>query len=92
MSKLRERVGQVAREARKNRGFASGYAMNLLDAAFGSPDRAEAIVEALEGRLNEQGHLRMSHDHTGCEALSALLRDLAEALGVATGGTDGNTD
>ncbi len=83
-------MGVVAHEARKNRGFASGYAMNLL-AAFGSPDRAVAIVEALEAVTDEaftciRGDEGYDHGKPKdwCELCMAraVLRDLARALEV----------
>jgi hypothetical protein len=108
MSNLRERVRElreVAETIEATGALAWGVASaerRQLKAAFG--DRAEAIVEALEALLDVvsesegiigyhlNGAIAPWAEFEFVDVAEAVLRSLTEALGVATGGTDGNTD
>lgn len=64
------------------RVWAGREARKQIAAAFGSPDRALAAVEALEGGLEMMPRTRRDR-REWIEGTAAVLHSIAEALGIA---------
>jgi hypothetical protein len=102
MSKLLDAVRKAAKTAAppwlSGRTLEQRQADNILRDTFASPGRPVAIVEALinehlalceeTGQIGHADDVKHERWREYCSRC-ALLRSLAEAMGVATGGTDG---